>query len=856
MSDGLIDPEAIPIPEANVYELQSAAAGMKTDGEDISQAGADISTAWASLQGVYSAPEAETLFAATDPVPTKGEDTDQALNTAARALEDFAETAQRIRGELTALRAEARDLVAEITSDEDWNSSEHPFDFVSEKGQEHDALLGKVNALVQEYQQAERDCANAITRTFGGTTFIGGDLAGTTQPGPGEVVYGLDEPLENVATPWGSPQGTDYYWTMDAALAGWDVVRGGAEDVGGMVGAFGAQGWFTDNWGANAEAYWGDALVGMGAWAGVYNPGTNDWVGSFGEGFEVYTNARLDAVHGFFPWTELEERPGYAFGTLGTNLAVIGAGVALTATGAGAVVGVPLTVSRVVRIFGGVGSGDGPHLSGGDGSGAEGGQDRTGTGTGTGVHGNGSHSSSPSAPGEGAFSADREWKPSDLEDMNTALSDLEAAQNPTPAPEPTPAPHPENPAPEPRPEPVVPDRSPDTATTDGAPQQPTVQERGPDPTAQEVDQAFAEIAQNNEDLADRMDRQDGGQMVELDPDTSWTINPTQTTTGGGDGPADGSRVPVTPDGVELRADNEATNNTDNGGSAPQPSRDENPITIHETEEQDLGGSSSGGPPEPPRPPGPGPDNGGPESIDPDGTSEIQELSSITERSSESGFSTMRDDSGNLDPNDPELRIEDVRSSLDELDLSESQKDKIIRKLQETLTGEGRQVTEIIQSGRLNAADGFSDLLAKFGSSKDHNFRGAAAELRFAYDLVLGGRSARDIEFPPNSGVPGDDVDVVIKSETRENQFSYQIKDVESKNGVRKFYNTVVDQLSGPTADGTRRVGIFEVNQSINELPEAMVRRLSDRSMSSGVVFRLYFTDGVMTVPPGTQIYPE
>ncbi|MFD6096251.1 hypothetical protein ACFVWN_19365 [Nocardiopsis flavescens] len=852
MSDGLIDPEAIPLPEANVYELQSAAAGMKTDGEGISQAGADISSSWAGLQGVYSAPEAETLFVAVDPVPTKGEDTDQALNTAARALEDFAETAQRIRGELIALRAQARELVAEIRSDEDWNSSEHPFDFVSEKGREHDGLLGKVNALVQEYQQAERDCANTITRTFGGTTFIGGDLEGTAQPAPGEVLYGFDEPLENVATPWGTPQGTDYYWTMDAALAAWDVVRGGAEDLGGMVGAYGDPGWFTGDWGANAEAYWGDALVGMGAWAGVYNPQTDDWVGGFREGVEVYTNARLDAVHGFFPWTELEERPGYAFGTLGTNAALIGAGVALTATGAGAVVGVPLTVSRVMRIFGGVGDGSGPHLSGDDG--AESGRDRTDSGSG--VHGNGAHSSSPSGPGEGAFSSDGEWAPSDIEDMNTALSDLEAAHGPPPAPERGPDARPENTAPEPRPEPVVPDRSPDTATTDDAPQQHTGQEQKPDPTAQEIDQAFAEIARDNEDLADRMDRQDGGRMADLDPDAAWTINPAQTTTGGGDGPEDGSRIPVTPDGAELRADDEVTDNTDNGGPAPQPDRDENPVTIRETEEPDAGGSSSGGPPEPPRPPGPGPDNGDPESIDPDGTSEIQELSSISERSSGSGFSIRRDDSGNLDPNDPELRIEDVRSSLDELDLSESQKDKIIRKLQETLTGEGRQVTQIIQSGKLNAADGFSDLLAKFGSSKDHNFRGAAAELRFAYDLVLEGRSARDIEFPPNSGVPGDDVDVVIKSETRENQFSYQIKDVESKNGVRKFYNTVVDQLSGPTADGTRRVGIFEVNQSINELPEAMVRRLSDRSMSSGVAFRLYFTDGVMTVPPDTQIYPE
>ncbi|WP_306369600.1 hypothetical protein [Nocardiopsis sp. CC223A] len=844
MSDGLIDPEAIPIPEANVYELQTAAAGMKTDGDDISQAGADISTAWAGLQGVYSAPEAETLFAATNPVPTKGEDTDQALNTAARALEDFAETAQRIRGELTALRAEARDLVTEIRSDEDWNSSEHPFDFVSEKGQEHDALLGKVNALVQEYQQAERDCANTITRTFGGTTFIGGDPAGTTRPGPGEVVYGLDEPLENVATPWGTPQGTDYYWTMDAALAAWDTVRGGAEDVGGMVGAFGEPGWFTDNWGANAEAYWGDALVGMGAWAGVYNPETGDWVGSFGEGFEVYTNARLDAVHGFFPWTELEERPGYAFGTLGTNLAIIGAGVALTATGGGAVVGVPLTVSRVVRIFGGVGAGDGPHLSAGDGSDTEGGHDRNGAGSG--AHGNGAYSSSPSpsSPGEGAFSSDGEWKPSDIEDMNTVLSDLETAQNPSPAPEPAPAPRPESPTPEPRSEPVVPERAPDTATSD-APQQHTDQHgREADPTAQDVDQAFAEIAQNNEDLADRMDRQDGGRMAELDPDTAWTINPTQTTTEGGDGPGDGSRVPVTPDGAELREGNEATNNTDNEGPARQPGRDDNPITIHETEEQDLGGSSFGGPNDPPDIPNSG--------------------SSSSEHFPEPGVPTRENPTGPMS----DAQESGIRDLLESTGLNKQKINDIIATLKDDDTKLGGQIADILLDNQVSSVKRFDEFVSDF--SNQNMVPAAGTELRFVDNLISSGYPIERLEFAEkkdqeatSNSSQNFDIDTLIRSDGTSGNYAYQIKRLEVTDGAIResalVNNTqkIGKQLRNiPLEMGeTHTVGILEVNAPMIEISDKAMEKILANARRYNTSFKVYFSDGEMTFPEGSRVYP-
>ncbi|WP_174546058.1 RNase A-like domain-containing protein [Nocardiopsis dassonvillei] len=539
MSDGLINPDAIPIPAANTWEIESAAAGMKSDGGDISQAGHDIKSTWAGLQSVYSAPESETLFAAVDPVSAKGDDVETALNTAAQALETFAETAQRIRGELIAARGEARQFLADIEGDEDWNSGEHPFDFESKKGQEHDALLSRINGLVHEYQEAERTCANAITGTFGGTTFIAGDAEGTTQPGADEMVYGFDEPLENVATPWGTPQGIDHFWTVDAAWAAWDVVRGSVEDVGGAVGAYGEPGWFTGDWGDNFDAYWGDVLAGMGAAAGVWNPETQDWTNSFGEGVQVSTDAGLSALHGFFPWTELEERPGYAWGTLGTNAAFIVGGVALSMTGVGAVVGVPMAASRLTRIFGGIGSGEGVP-GGGEGSGGYDGSEGNGNGNG----GNrprsaDSGSQSPQAPEEGGISADDHYESSGIGGMNESLSDLENSQ--TQGPPTTPD--------TPPPSQGVPDRPSTTSNSDvpvsdeaspleradapehvRAPEHDVVGAELPELTSREAQEelTLAEMIRNDPELLRILEDIDADlpeQLDSTDPDAPWAISP-------------------------------------------------------------------------------------------------------------------------------------------------------------------------------------------------------------------------------------------------------------------------------------------------------------------------------------------
>ncbi|MFJ9557747.1 hypothetical protein ACIRPH_28385 [Nocardiopsis sp. NPDC101807] len=624
MSDDLIDPDAIPVPIVNTVLLESAAGGLRTDGENIAESGQSIKSSWAGLQAVYSAPEAETLYSAVDPVATTGDAVETDFGTAATALETFAERARELRSELVQARQDARDLVAEIRSDDDWDDGGF-FGGESDKVEEHNNLLNHVNSLHQQYQEAERECANAITALFGGTTFIASNADGTTQPGAGEAVHGFEEAPEDVGTPWGSPQGTDHMWYVDAIHGGGDVLMGSLEDMGGAVGIHGSEGWFTGGWGDNFTSYWGDSIAGLGAMTGFYNPQTGEMVNSPGEWWDTARGAWGDAIHGFFPWTELGERPGYVFGTVLTNIGMIAGGAALSATGVGAVVGVPMIAARVSRILGGAGTGDGPISGGIDADGSEGSDGSSTTANNESsptLRPDGTHPDAPTAPD--SIEPDGSGVPAGLGDMHESLSDLEAHQNQGPQADPAPAP--DN-SPDPTPEPSTPPAEP-AAPESNPPERPESDRDGAgsqdadtpgqradedvrrDPTTAEVDAAFSEIARRNEDLADDMDTADGGRMAELDGEAPWTIDALENSgsTGHGDGPggSENSRVPVTPDGMEMHADGTVDNSAD--GDGPRLDEGSDPVTVHEDADPSAGDSSSGGPPRPPGPPGPsGPD---------------------------------------------------------------------------------------------------------------------------------------------------------------------------------------------------------------------------------------------------------
>ncbi|MFC7329867.1 hypothetical protein [Marinactinospora rubrisoli] len=324
MSDGVIDPAAIPIPPVEPDEVEAAGRALKGDGEDIAQAGQDIKSAWGGLEGNYIAPEADILLAAVDPVATAGDDFGSATGTVGDALIAFAEEVRPILARLRTLKADAQTFRDDIDGDDDWRENE-------DKVNEHNALNNDVLAALNDYQVAERTCANAITAIFGGTTFVALDPNGETLLGEGQEGYGFTEAPRDVETPWATPQEYDAPWYEDAWNGIADFGVGIAEDVAGLVGLYGENGWGVSSWsewGDNLADNYGGMLEGFGALAGFY--GENGWgVGSFGEWWGNFSTGWTEFAHAIVPWREWGDRPGYVItqSVLNIGSMFVGAGV-------------------------------------------------------------------------------------------------------------------------------------------------------------------------------------------------------------------------------------------------------------------------------------------------------------------------------------------------------------------------------------------------------------------------------------------------------------------------------------------------------------------------------------------------
>jgi hypothetical protein len=358
---GLINPAAFPIPTASPATLERQAGDLRREGANVAGIGGDIKSAWAGLSSCYSAPEAETLYAVVDPVATDGDKVETSFDKAASALETFAEAVRDIKGKWATLKTDSYAFLNSIEGDDDWREADGFIDSLlgreSEKVGEHQALLDRADALRREYEEAERACANAINADIPDrTNFVAGD--GDGESAPGEFEHGYDGYLGDVAMAWGGPMETDHGWWVDAGAAVGDFFVGIAEDVGGITGMYSSEGWFEMSWGDAMWEYHEGNLQSLASLAGMYDSENDSWGWS---GWDTVGNAWKDAAHAVVPWEEWSERPGYVIGTALLNIGATVGGAVLTATGVGAVVGVPLMAWRGSAMLNRMG-GDGPSV--------------------------------------------------------------------------------------------------------------------------------------------------------------------------------------------------------------------------------------------------------------------------------------------------------------------------------------------------------------------------------------------------------------------------------------------------------------------------------------------------------------
>ena len=355
MGTAPFDPSTFFVPGTDPDRLEYTADDLTSDGADITERAADIHTSWGGLASCYNAPEAEILFAAVDSVPSDAEEVDGALGTVAAALAVFAEKVRKLRKEAWELQGDAHRFNAKVADDEDWAKGTL-LGGESEDYTEYTRINAEKIRIQNDFMAAEAECANDILALFSARRYTAVNPDGSTRLRGGEIAYGFTEITEELQNAWGEPAiGIDHYWFWDVQHAVWDFGAGIVENVGGMVGMHGAGGWDFE-WDANTSDHWWGVVEGAGAMVGLYDAEIDHWgFQSWERTGEIILDTALETAHAFAPWTEWEERPAYMLTTLMLNAGTIAAGAALSSTGVGAVVGVPLLAYKGLKILDGVG---------------------------------------------------------------------------------------------------------------------------------------------------------------------------------------------------------------------------------------------------------------------------------------------------------------------------------------------------------------------------------------------------------------------------------------------------------------------------------------------------------------------
>ncbi|MEV2277782.1 hypothetical protein AB0I72_19565 [Nocardiopsis sp. NPDC049922] len=320
--NGPILPSAVPIPRVDPDELEAAAGRLRTVGEAIAQSGIDITSTWAGLEGIYTAPESGELLSVIDPVGSDTAATQEAVTGAADALTTFAETARPLKEELIRLQGKAVELWEEVDGDQEWSDDD-------DLRERNNYLNNRIAQAVFEFQTAERTCANAIGASYGGTYFRGvSDLSaadpGQTSDGRDGAYYGTFTAQVDADNPWGAPAQASTPWYEDVWAGVADAAVGVVTGTATALGLRDADGEAVyplspENF-ANIGAELENSLVGLGNLSGFFVDGDFRAPGSADDWYATARGPWIEAFEAVVPISEWEDRPGYVIATGAVNV--------------------------------------------------------------------------------------------------------------------------------------------------------------------------------------------------------------------------------------------------------------------------------------------------------------------------------------------------------------------------------------------------------------------------------------------------------------------------------------------------------------------------------------------------------
>ncbi|MSR98757.1 hypothetical protein FYJ28_07950 [Arthrobacter sp. BL-252-APC-1A] len=316
----------LPDPEV----IRAAAAALVSAVGAVVDTAEESSTAWGHLQSpdVYDIAGSEVVFNAFRPVTSSAADLDADIGTVDKAVLAYADTVDALKLRLDAVKADAANFFSRTRgrSQDDWDDDEGLI-------QAEQNIIGDLNRLYSDLQEAQRVCANAISAIYGGPKYV---LTTEEGAGTGEVEFGFSgEQLDAAAVegnvPWGQPTEWDKPWYRDAwdgvASFGkgvWSGVTGTVTGLGNMVGLGGAEA-FEQTWkGLGNLAVNLVIMTTPVVQIALHASGNSDRVQQAGDELLAVGKA---AIH----WDEWQTDPAYAAGATSFDLASI-----LLTAGAGA----------------------------------------------------------------------------------------------------------------------------------------------------------------------------------------------------------------------------------------------------------------------------------------------------------------------------------------------------------------------------------------------------------------------------------------------------------------------------------------------------------------------------------------
>jgi hypothetical protein len=182
----VIVPAGIPQFTGDFEQLEKDVTGLRKDATGIRNNGSDIHSRFQMLEAFYIAPEADDLFATTQPVMDKAETFATKLETVADALDTYAAEGAPLAKRLTELQEDAKVFAASVEGDDDWTEDE-------DKVRRNEELINGVTATQLAFQEAERRAANKISALVGGPQFVAEHGSGFYRRNT--VTYGVDKKL-------------------------------------------------------------------------------------------------------------------------------------------------------------------------------------------------------------------------------------------------------------------------------------------------------------------------------------------------------------------------------------------------------------------------------------------------------------------------------------------------------------------------------------------------------------------------------------------------------------------------------------------------------------------------------------